>query len=121
METQPGQGESLATAERAGQVQLPIAEARGALVAAIRQQGISLVVGETGSGKSTQLPQYVLEAGLAPLAVSQPRRVAAISIAQRVAYERGGQLGQEVSTRMGSACFGQHAFAASTVMSFSIT
>jgi ATP-dependent RNA helicase DHX8/PRP22 len=57
------------------------------------------VVGETGSGKTTQLPQYAHEAGLAgglAVACTQPRRVAAVSVARRVAEETGTVLGDLV-------------------------
>lgn len=56
-------------------------------------------LGETGSGKTTQIPQYLYEAGIGRqgiVAVTQPRRVAAISLAGRVAEEKKTQLGKLV-------------------------
>ena len=56
-------------------------------------------MGETGSGKTTQLPQFVLDTDMAQggaVACTQPRRVAAISVATRVARERGSPIGTEV-------------------------
>ncbi len=118
---------------------LPIASARDALLREIRSHDCCVVVGETGSGKTTQIPQvreptihthahtlismymyafyslslssgkleyeflsppqYILESGLGRkgcVGVTQPRRVAAVSIAIRVALERCCPLGQEV-------------------------
>lgn len=78
---------------------LPIFAAKDRLVGAIRQQPVVVVVGETGSGKSTQLPQYVCEALLGPgqmIAVTQPRRVAAVTVAARVAAEQQEAVGKTV-------------------------
>jgi HrpA-like RNA helicase len=78
---------------------LPIAFSRERLVAEIRARETLIVVGETGSGKTTQLPQYAHEAGLAgglAVACTQPRRVAAVSVARRVAEETGTALGDLV-------------------------
>lgn len=58
-----------------------------------------VVVGDTGSGKTTQMTQYLAEAGFADklkIGCTQPRRVAAMSVAKRVAEEVGCRLGQEV-------------------------
>ena len=58
-----------------------------------------VVVGETGSGKTTQMTQYLAEEGFADrgrIGCTQPRRVAAMSVAKRVAEEVGCRLGQEV-------------------------
>lgn len=78
---------------------LPIYPARRALITEIRNKDNVIVVGETGSGKTTQIPQYLYEAKFAKeglIACTQPRRVAAISIAQRVAREMAVEVGQEV-------------------------
>ncbi|NWY70862.1 DHX40 helicase, partial [Erithacus rubecula] len=75
---------------------LPIRRCRRQLVEAVRERPFLIVTGETGSGKSTQLPRYLYEAGLAghgAVAVTQPRRVATVSVAQRVAQEMGSALG----------------------------
>ncbi|XP_030318388.1 probable ATP-dependent RNA helicase DHX40 isoform X3 [Calypte anna] len=78
---------------------LPIRRQRRALVEAVKERPFLIVTGETGSGKSTQLPKYLFEAGLAEqgaIGVTQPRRVATISVAQRVAEELGCSLGTVV-------------------------
>ena len=58
-----------------------------------------MVIGETGSGKTTQITQYLAEAGYTTrgkIGCTQPRRVAAMSVAKRVSEEFGCRLGQEV-------------------------
>ncbi|KAK4098539.1 P-loop containing nucleoside triphosphate hydrolase protein [Parathielavia hyrcaniae] len=78
---------------------LPIFGLRDQLIDAIRQNQVLIVVGETGSGKTTQLTQYLAEAGFADHGIvgcTQPRRVAAMSVAKRVAEEVGCVLGEEV-------------------------
>ena len=64
-----------------------------------------IVVGETGSGKTTQLTQYLHEDGYTRYGMvgcTQPRRVAAMSVAKRVSEEIGTNLGEEVSQMAGS-------------------
>ena len=78
---------------------LPVYAFRNQLIDAVKQNQILIVVGETGSGKTTQLTQFLAEAGFTENGVigcTQPRRVAAMSVAKRVAEEVGCQLGQEV-------------------------
>lgn len=78
---------------------LPIFYKHDALMATIRDNKVTIVVGETGSGKTTQLPQYLHEIGYSrsgKIAVTQPRRVAAMSVATRVAQEMNVKLGHEV-------------------------
>ncbi len=79
--------------------ELPISEHRDELVKLIRENQVIVVCGETGSGKSTQLPKLCLEAGLgreAMIGHTQPRRLAARSIASRLSDELGTPLGKWV-------------------------
>lgn len=78
---------------------LPVYSCRDELIQLINENSVVIVVGETGSGKTTQLTQYLYEEGYADsgcIACTQPRRVAAMSVAQRVAFEMGVNLGEEV-------------------------
>ncbi|KAI6125065.1 P-loop containing nucleoside triphosphate hydrolase protein [Pisolithus croceorrhizus] len=78
---------------------LPIYKLREPLLQAIAEHQVLIVVGDTGSGKTTQMTQYLAEAGYADkgrIGCTQPRRVAAMSVAKRVAEEVGCRLGQEV-------------------------
>ena len=78
---------------------LPIYKFRKELTQAIQDNQILVVVGDTGSGKTTQMTQYLAEEGFADklkIGCTQPRRVAAMSVAKRVAEEVGCRLGQEV-------------------------
>ncbi|KAG2060572.1 pre-mRNA splicing factor [Suillus hirtellus] len=79
---------------------LPIYTYREPLLEAIKEHQVLIVVAETGSGKTTQLPQYLHEAGYTAngqkVGCTQPRRVAAMSVAARVAEEMGTKVGYEV-------------------------
>jgi ATP-dependent helicase HrpA len=78
---------------------LPIVERRADILAAIRDHQVVVVAGETGSGKTTQIPKMCLELGLGVrgrIGHTQPRRIAARTVAERIAEELGTPLGQTV-------------------------
>jgi ATP-dependent RNA helicase HrpA len=75
---------------------LPIAAWADDIVAAIRENQVVIVAGETGSGKTTQLPKLCLAAGRKRIGHTQPRRIAARSLAERIAEEIGTPLGEVV-------------------------
>jgi ATP-dependent RNA helicase DDX35 len=79
---------------------LPIAQLKDQLLYTIETYPVTIVVGQTGSGKSTQIPQFLLNSGWCSagkqIAVTQPRRIAVTSVAARVAEELNTPLGQRV-------------------------
>uniref|UniRef100_A0A7N2LQJ9 RNA helicase n=1 Tax=Quercus lobata TaxID=97700 RepID=A0A7N2LQJ9_QUELO len=79
---------------------LPVYKYRTAILYLVETHATSVIVGETVSGKTTQIPQYLKEAGWADggrvIACTQPRRLAVQSVAARVAEEMGVKLGEEV-------------------------
>ncbi|MEI6713601.1 MAG: ATP-dependent RNA helicase HrpA [Verrucomicrobiota bacterium] len=82
---------------------LPISIRRSEIIAAIRNNQVVVIAGETGSGKTTQLPKMCLDAGLAErgrIGCTQPRRVAALSVSKRVAEELAVSWGREVGCKM---------------------
>uniref|UniRef100_A0A8C4NFX4 ATP-dependent RNA helicase DHX8 n=1 Tax=Eptatretus burgeri TaxID=7764 RepID=A0A8C4NFX4_EPTBU len=84
---------------------LPIYRLKDQLVQAVNDNQILIVIGETGSGKTTQITQYLAEAGYTArgkIGCTQPRRVAAMSVAKRVSEEFGCCLGQEVTRAEGT-------------------
>lgn len=75
---------------------LPVYKNKDDIVERIEKNRVTVLIGETGSGKSTQIPQLLLPLNKKGIAVTQPRRVAAISLATRVAEEAGSRLGDKV-------------------------
>lgn len=83
--------------------QLPILARRDEIVEAISRHQVVVLCGETGSGKTTQLPQIMLSMGLAThgmIAHTQPRRLAARAVAARIAEERGESLGATIGVKV---------------------
>lgn len=79
--------------------ELPVSERREDLMAAIAANQVTIIAGETGSGKTTQIPKMCLELGLGEnglIGHTQPRRLAARTVAERIAEELGVDVGQEV-------------------------
>ncbi|USE34632.1 ATP-dependent RNA helicase HrpA [Endozoicomonas sp. SCSIO W0465] len=78
---------------------LPVIDRKADIANAIRDHQVVVIAGETGSGKTTQLPKICLEAGrgiFGMIAHTQPRRLAARAVANRIAEELGGALGEQV-------------------------
>ncbi len=82
---------------------LPITARRGEIVASIRRHQVLIVSGLTGSGKSTQIPKMCLEAGRGRRGIigqTQPRRIAAMTIARRISEELGEAIGATVGYKI---------------------
>ena len=76
---------------------LPITAKKDAIIQAIQKHPVVIVSGETGSGKTTQLPKFCLAAGRGMAGIighTQPRRIAAMTVARRIAEELGQELGR---------------------------
>src|ERR1700722_3393113 len=83
--------------------ELPITARAEEITAAIQENQVVILAGETGSGKSTQIPKMCLAAGrglAGRIACTQPRRLAALSVSRRVAEELGVQWGREVGCKV---------------------
>ncbi len=83
--------------------ELPVSRAKDEILAAIRDNQVVIVAGETGSGKTTQLPKICLELGrgvLGTIGHTQPRRLAARTVAERIAEELGSELGRVVGYKV---------------------
>uniref|UniRef100_A0A8C2M5J2 DEAH (Asp-Glu-Ala-His) box polypeptide 34 n=1 Tax=Cricetulus griseus TaxID=10029 RepID=A0A8C2M5J2_CRIGR len=75
---------------------LPIAQYGNRILQTLKDHQVVVVAGDTGCGKSTQVPQYLLAAGFSHVACTQPRRIACISLAKRVGFESLSQYGSQV-------------------------
>ena len=83
--------------------ELPIVAKKEQIIAAIRKNQVLIITGETGSGKTTQIPKMCLAAGCGVqglIGLTQPRRIAAVTIAQRIAQEIGEECGQSISYKI---------------------
>src|SRR6266700_3639791 len=83
--------------------ELPVSQRKDELLAAIRDNQVVIVAGETGSGKTTQLPKICLELGrgvAGQIGHTQPRRIAARTVAERIAEELGAEIGTAVGYKV---------------------
>ena len=82
---------------------LPITAAKSEIIEAIRSHPVTIISGETGSGKTTQIPKFCLAAGRGvdgKIACTQPRRIAATTVSARIAEELGEDLGRSVGYKI---------------------
>jgi len=82
---------------------LPIFAKQDEIIRAVRENQVVIISGETGSGKSTQIPKMCLKAGrgiIGKIGCTQPRRIAATTIAERISEELGEEIGQSVGYKI---------------------
>ncbi|KAI8810129.1 P-loop containing nucleoside triphosphate hydrolase protein [Cladochytrium replicatum] len=79
---------------------LPIKALSNEIVEAVKANKVVLIAADTGAGKSTQVPQYLLDAGFDRIAVTQPRRIACFSLARRVAHEMMDEKGTTIGYKV---------------------
>lgn len=80
---------------------LPVMALRNRIVEKILDNRVTLIVGETGCGKSSQVPQFLLEENVEPILCTQPRRFAVVAVARMVAKARNCEVGEEVGYHIG--------------------
>jgi HrpA-like RNA helicase len=103
---------------RIGDRTLPVRRLKERIIDKIKLNRVTLICGFTGSGKSSQVPQMLLEEGLAPVLCTQPRRLAVVAVAKRVAKERGCVLGQEVGYHIGQLNISSSKYSAKPMVSW---
>ncbi|MCP4671707.1 MAG: DEAD/DEAH box helicase, partial [Desulfobacula sp.] len=82
---------------------LPITHKKDEIIGAIKQNPVVIISGETGSGKTTQIPKFCLMAGRGMKGIigcTQPRRIAAINVAKRIAHELGESIGHSIGYKI---------------------
>ncbi|XP_043710636.1 DExH-box ATP-dependent RNA helicase DExH8 [Telopea speciosissima] len=80
---------------------LPVMAFRDKIVEKILENRVTLIVGDTGCGKSSQVPQFLLDEGIHPILCTQPRRFAVVAVAKMVAKARNCDVGGEVGYHIG--------------------
>lgn len=80
---------------------LPVAALRDKIVEKIQENRVTLIIGEPGCGKSSQVPQFLLEENMEPILCTQPRRFAVVAVARMVAKSRNCEIGGEVGYHIG--------------------
>lgn len=103
----PSQFDKLVKIHR-DQENLPIFQYRSHIVEAVKVHQVVIVAGDTGCGKSTQVPQYLLAKGVNKIACTQPRRIACISLAKRVGYETLNEYGSEIAYQVSESTAKNH-------------
>ncbi|XP_042034646.1 DExH-box ATP-dependent RNA helicase DExH8-like isoform X1 [Salvia splendens] len=81
--------------------ELPVAKMRNKIVEKILENRVTFIVGETGCGKSSQIPQFLLDENIEPILCTQPRRFAVVAVARMVAKARNCEIGGEVGYHIG--------------------
>ncbi|KND02720.1 uncharacterized protein SPPG_01803 [Spizellomyces punctatus DAOM BR117] len=89
--------EQLKTKIESDRAALPIKPLQEKISETVRDNRVVLIAADTGAGKSTQVPQYLLAAGFDRIACTQPRRIACYSLARRVSYESMNMYGSEIA------------------------
>ncbi|MCK7469140.1 MAG: hypothetical protein MZU91_14150 [Desulfosudis oleivorans] len=82
---------------------MPISAKKHDIIDSIKNNQVTIITGETGSGKTTQIPKMCLAAGRGLrgiIGLTQPRRIAAVSIAQRIAAECGEECGKSIAYKI---------------------